>query len=192
MVVDLTADGRDIDALPASVRAAEPDVVAVFGAPRHLRWRSKRAALARQCGLLVATADRPGGTYLMASMRAAVVAQSFALLPLSPGGRRRSVVSAVFDTNGVRWRLAAFRLGPDAGERASHAAAITAALFVPGDHDPLVVAADLAEPVDGPLQAELRDRLGVGAQAGTKVILADNSLRAVADGADFLSATLSR
>jgi hypothetical protein len=192
MALDLaTYSGGDAE-MSASVRAAEPDVVAVFGAPRYLRWRSKRAALARQCGLLVATTDRPGGTFLMASLRAGVVSESFALLPLSPGGRRRSVVSAIFDINGARWRVAAFRLGRDAGERASQTPAVTAALFSPGDEAPLVVAADLAEPADGPLQADLRDRLAVGAEAGSTAILVDGSLRAVTTGGSFLAATVSQ
>jgi endonuclease/exonuclease/phosphatase family metal-dependent hydrolase len=202
MALDLATYAGDSDALAASVRAAEPDVVAVFGAPRFLRWRSKRAALARRCGLLVATADRPGATFLMASMRAAVVSESFALLPLSPGGRRRSVVSAVFDTSGVRWRVAAFRLGRDAGERATQAAAITAALFPQGIEQqgvdqhgvasPLIVAADLAEPADGPLQAELRDRLAVGVESGTTAIFVDDSLRAQASAAGLIAATVAQ
>jgi len=193
MTVDLGAGVSDSEALAASVRAAEPDVVAVLGAPRFLRWRSKRAALARQCGLVVATADRPGGIFLMSSLRAAVVEQSFALLPLSTGGRRRSVVSALFDTSGVRWRVAALRLGRDAGERAGHAGPVTAALFAPDTSGPLVVAADLAEPPDGPLQAELRDRLAVATESGTAAILVDRALAIVAsESAGFLAATVSQ
>lgn len=193
MAVDLAAFSGDAEALSAAVRAAEPDAVAVFGAPRFLRWRSKRAALARRCGLVVATADRPGATFVMSSLRAAVVGESFALLPLSPGGRRRSVVSVLLDTGGARWRLAAFRLGRDAGERASHTPAVTAALFSPDAEGPLVVAADLAEPADGPLQAELRERLAVGAESGTSVILADRAVTVVAaDGAGFLTTTFAQ
>jgi hypothetical protein len=193
MAVDLAVGPGDAEALAASVRAVEPDVVAVLGAPRFLRWRSKRAALARQCGLVVATTDRPGGTFLMASLRAAVVAESVALLPLSPGGRRHSVVSALFDTSGTRWRVAALQLGRDAGERASHAAPVTATLFAPDAEGLLVLAADLAEPPDGPLQADLRDRLTVAAESGTSVVLVDRSLRVIAsEGGGFLAMTVSQ
>src|SRR4051812_20005174 len=45
----------DAVAVGAVIRACEPDVVAVQEAPRFLRWRSKRAAMARRCGMVVAT-----------------------------------------------------------------------------------------------------------------------------------------
>ena len=89
--------------------------------------------------------------------------------------------------------MAALRLGRDASERAGHAVAVRAALFPPGVEGPLVVAADLAEPPDGPLQAELRDRMTVGAESGTSAILVDRGLRVVAsDGNGFLTATVSQ
>ena len=50
----------DRASVAAVIRACRPDVVAVQEAPRSLRWRSKRAALARTSGLVVATADREG------------------------------------------------------------------------------------------------------------------------------------
>lgn len=63
--------------LATLVRACTPDVVAVQGAPRMLRWRSKRAAIARTCGLVVATADRPGGLFLMTTLAVRVVSTNF-------------------------------------------------------------------------------------------------------------------
>ena len=193
MTVDVGAYRGNVDALADAVRHAEPDVVAVIGAPRFLRWRSKRAALARRCGLVVATADRPGGLLIMTSLRAAVVDTSFALLPLSPGGRRRSVVSAVVETLGARWRVAAVRLGADAGERASHSTALQSALFGgESSQTPLIVAGDLAEPADGPLQAALRDRLAECASDGARVILADPALTVVSATSQPLTAVLSQ
>src|SRR3954447_8573050 len=81
----------DADAVAAVIRACEPDVVAVQEAPRHLRWRSKRAALARRSGLLVATADRPGGLMLMTTLAVKVVSTRFAVLPKSPDLHQRAV-----------------------------------------------------------------------------------------------------
>jgi endonuclease/exonuclease/phosphatase family metal-dependent hydrolase len=180
MTIDVAAF-RDVHAVVTAVRGAEPDVVAVLGAPRFLRWRSKRAALARQSGLVVATADRPGGVFLMTSLRAAVVARSFALLPLTPGGRRRSVVTAVVETLGARWRIAAVRLGPDAGERAAQSVALQSALFGPqAPTGPLIVAGDLGESPDGPLRAGLRDRLVDVTGNGGQAILAEPGLTVVA------------
>ncbi len=179
MTVDVARYRGDVEALTATVRQAEPDVVTVLGAPRSLRWRSKRAELARRCGLVVATADRPGGLLIMTSLRAAVVDTSLALLPLSSRGRRRCVVSAVVDTLGTRWRVAATQLGQDAGERAAHSGPLQSALFAVGPSAPLIVAGDLAESSDGPIQAALRDRLAKCAAADGLVILADPALAVV-------------
>lgn len=187
MTVDAAAY-RDLSSLAAAVRVAEPDVVTVLGSPRFLRWRSKRAAIARSCGLVVATADRPGGVFVMTSLRAAVVASSFTLLPLSPRGRRRSAVAVTVATADGRWRVAGVRLGRDAGERATHAAPLQSFLFAPAGESsetPLIVAGDLAEPPDGPLSAALRDRLSECAASGTTVILADPSLELVSASGDL-------
>src|SRR4051794_415239 len=110
----------DAEAVAAVIRACRPDVVAVQEAPRFLRWRSKRAALARRAGLLVATADRPGGLMLMTTVGARVIATNFALLPKSPRLHQRAVCSATVELDGVSWSVASvpFSLAPD--ERARH------------------------------------------------------------------------
>jgi endonuclease/exonuclease/phosphatase family metal-dependent hydrolase len=106
-----------------------------------------------------------------------VVDTAFAFLPLASRGRRRSVVTAVVETLGARWRVAAVRLGSDAGERASHATALESALFGPqAPAGPLILAGDLAESPDGPLQAALRDRLSEAVSDGSRVILAEKTL----------------
>src|ERR1700685_3658745 len=75
----------DVDALASVVRSCAPDVLLVQEAPRFLRWRSKRAARARRCGLVVATADRPGGLCIITALRADIVDTSFSLLPKTSG-----------------------------------------------------------------------------------------------------------
>jgi hypothetical protein len=93
--------GRAVDV----VREARPDVVAVRNAPRRLRWRSKRAAIARRLGLVVATTDRPGGLVLLVALRAQVGQVAFVRGPERPERRRRSVVSAVVEVSGAQWRI---------------------------------------------------------------------------------------
>ena len=83
------------------IRQLRPDVVLVQGAPERLRWRSKRAALARQSALVVATAHRPGGLLVMTTLAVAVHGSSFRQLGAGSG-----VSSADVTLRGTRWRVA--------------------------------------------------------------------------------------
>ena len=142
----------DVDALARVVHRVEPDVVAVQEAPRFLRWRSKRAALARRCGLVVGTADRTGGLFLMTSLRAEVLGSSYTLLPKAPRLHHRAVVTVDIRLAGACWTVASVHFSLDAEQRRSHLPAIRAALDTP---HPLVVAGDINEDPDGPVFAEL-------------------------------------
>ena len=97
----------DAEAVAAVIRACEPDVVCVQEAPRMLRWRSKRAALARKSGLVVATANRPGGLMLMTSLAVKVISTRFTLLPKSPDLHQRAVAQADVELRGSRWSMCA-------------------------------------------------------------------------------------
>ena len=88
----------------AAVGEAAPDVIAVTGAPRYLRWRSKRAAIARRLGMVVATADREGGMFVITTLRAAVVDRSFAVSS-SSAGTSPAVVTATVELHGHKWRI---------------------------------------------------------------------------------------
>src|SRR5437764_15165732 len=107
----------DADAVSAVIRALSPDVVCVQEAPRFMRWRSKRAAIARKAGLVVATADRPAGLMLMTSLRARVVTTRFTLLSKRPQLHQRGVCAAVVDVAGLRWRIASVPLSLSPDER---------------------------------------------------------------------------
>lgn len=144
----------DVAALSRVVRECAPDVVAVQEAPRFLRWRSRRAALARRCGLLVATADRVGGLCVLTTLRAKVVSTSYAELPRTPRLHRRAVVTATIDLAGARWRVASVHLSTDDAERQRHLPALRSAL-APGSADPLVVAGDVNEDPGAPVFADL-------------------------------------
>src|SRR5436190_15292314 len=81
-------------AVAAVIRALSPDVVCVQEAPRFLRWRSKRAALARHSGLVVATEDRVGGLAILAAFRTDVLDRSFTALTKAPKLHQRALVTA--------------------------------------------------------------------------------------------------
>ena len=144
----------DVEALATVVRAAAPDVLLVQEAPRFLRWRSKRAALARRCGLVVATADRPGGLCIMTSMRVSVDDTSFALLPHSPRHHQRAVVGATLTLAGVSWRFAVLHLSTDPAERLRHLPMLRSLLTVESDV-PFVVGGDINEGPGSPVYDDL-------------------------------------
>lgn len=148
----------DAEAVSAVIRALAPDVVCVQEAPRFMRWRSKRAAIARKAGMVVATADRTGGLMLMTSLRVTVVSTHFTLLSKRPDLHQRVVCSAVLDIAGVRWNIASMHLSLSPDERKNHLPELWAALER-HDEGPLVVAGDVNEEPGGPVWAELGTRL---------------------------------
>ncbi len=146
----------DWHAAASVIRACEPDVVCVQEAPRFLRWRSKRAALARESGLVVATADRVGGLMLMTSLRVQVLSTSHVRLSKRPKLHQRAVVCAEVAVDGERWSVASVHLSLDDWERGVHVPEITAALSQ--YESPLVVAGDINETPDGAVWRELAQR----------------------------------
>src|SRR3954454_5473303 len=110
----------DADAVSAVIRALSPDVVCVQEAPRFMRWRSKRAAVARKAGLVVATADRPAGLMLLTSLRATVVSTNFVLLSKRPNRHLLGVCAAGPELGGVRWNIASVHLSLGEEEREVH------------------------------------------------------------------------
>lgn len=160
---------EDGDAVAAVIRGCRPDVVAVQEAPRSLRWRSKRAALARLSGLVVATADRPGGLMVMTSLAVSVRSTSFALLPKTPELHQRAVCVAEVTLRGSDWRIASVHMSMNAEERVRHLDPLWT--NVSGGAAPLVVAGDVNEaagqPVWDALSARLQDAFAVaGSGAG--------------------------
>jgi endonuclease/exonuclease/phosphatase family metal-dependent hydrolase len=148
----------DVGALADVVRSSAPDVLLVQEAPRFLRWRSKRAALAREAGLVVATTDRPGGLCIMTALRVDLLDCGFTLLPKTDRRHQRVVVTAtVRSSGGARWRLANLHLSTDNAERAAHLPAIIAELSKPSDA-PTVVGGDINEGPDGSVFSDLATR----------------------------------
>jgi len=145
------------------IRACRPDVVAVQEAPRFLRWRSKRAALARQSHLVVATANRPGGLMVMTAVRAKVLDTSFTLLPKTPKLHQRAVCAALLEVDGARWAVASVHLSLSNEERMRHLEPLFGA--VRRWDAPVVVAGDINEqPIHPAWQAiagELQDAYAI-------------------------------
>jgi endonuclease/exonuclease/phosphatase family metal-dependent hydrolase len=154
----------DVDALASVVRSCAPDVLLVQEAPRFLRWRSKRAALARRCGLVVATADRPGGLCIMTALRVDLVDTSFSLLPKTSGHHQRAIAGATVRSGGVQWRLRSVHMSADAVERQRHRATVSSLLSVEAA-GPLIVGGDLNEDPGGrmftALSTDLQDCFAV-------------------------------
>ena len=150
----------DKHAVADVIRSCAADVVCIQEAPRFLRWRSKRAAIAREAGLVVATADRPAGLMLMTSLRVKVVRTGFHLFSKSPDLHQRGVCWADVVVGGVSWRIASIHLSLDAAERQRHQGELWSCLTA-GDVEslPLVVAGDVNETSDGPVWTDLATRL---------------------------------
>ena len=139
-------DGRA--GVAAVIRAAEVDVAVIQEAPRFLRWRSKRAALARESRLLIGTADRLGGLLVMTSPRTWVLEHDHLALPATPRRHHRAVVTAAVSVaGGPAWQVAVVHLGVDADERRRHAGIVRSIIDDDAPELPLVLAGDVnAEP----------------------------------------------
>lgn len=166
----------DVDALVDVVRSAAPDVLLLQEAPRFLRWRSKRAAFARRCGLVVATAHGPGGLCVMTALRVDVLATHFTLLPKTEKRHQRALSEAILAFGGVTWRVISAHFSTDPDERQRHLPMILAALAERPDV-PVILGGDFNEgpsrPVFAELTAQLQDSFvaaGVGVGASSPAI----------------------
>jgi endonuclease/exonuclease/phosphatase family metal-dependent hydrolase len=152
----------DAEAVADVIAACRPDVVAVQEAPRFFRWRSKRAALARRSGMVVATADRPGGLMILTSLAVRVRRTSFTLLAKTPKLHQRAVCVADVELGGTRWRLGSLHYSLDADERQRHLPSVWAAVDgpePPADAGSLVLAGDINEGPKRPVWMAMAERL---------------------------------
>jgi endonuclease/exonuclease/phosphatase family metal-dependent hydrolase len=145
----------DQAALFAVVRDCRPDVVLVQEAPRHLRWRARCAALARECGLLYVAGGRTaGGNLLLSGHRVSVHGTVERRIPQRPRDPIRGIVAATLGVG--RWRFGAVgvHLGLAAAARAREVDEVLGVVRDLGDL-PVVVGGDLNETPDGPSWAAL-------------------------------------
>lgn len=154
-VRSLRDDGHAVSAV---IRRCQPDVLLVQEAPRFLRWRSKRAAMAREAGLVVATANRPGGLCVMTSLRVEVKSTTFTLLPKSPRRHQRALAGATLTCGGLSWHVVTTHLSTDRAERRRHLPAVRSALASHPDA-PLVLGGDLNDDPTGDTFTDLAGSL---------------------------------
>jgi len=147
----------DEDAVADVIRGCGVDVVAVQEAPRFLRWRSKRAALARKSGLVVASAHRQAGLTVLTSLRAKVLDTSFTLLPKTAKLHQRAVSGVLLEIAGERWAVMSVHLSLSDEERWQHLQPLLDA--VRRWDAPLVVAGDINETPDGRVWKSLASAL---------------------------------
>ena len=134
----------DRAALTGLIRDLEPDVVIVQEAPRRFRWRHKCAALADDCGMVVAGGGQPAlGNLLLVTLRVRVHESWCLRYPLTPGRHLRGAAFARCSVRGATFSVSGSHLATDPVERPAQAAAWKAALAQL--EGPVVAGADLNE-----------------------------------------------
>ncbi len=112
----------DRAALVSVVRGLAPDVVIVQEAPRHLRWRTRCAALAHDLGLVVAAGGLPAlGNLLLTNLRVRVHRTWCLRYPLTAGRHMRGAALAHCSVRGAPFLVAGSHLSTDPRERPAQA-----------------------------------------------------------------------
>jgi endonuclease/exonuclease/phosphatase family metal-dependent hydrolase len=152
----------DVRALTEVVRRCRPDVLIVQEAPSLLRWRSRCAALARECGLVYVAGGRTaGGNLLLVNQRVTVhgVGEHRIRQPLHDP--IRGIVSATLGVGRTRFGVVGMHLSLSAAGREREVREVLAVVRSFAGL-PVVVAGDLNEEPVGPswqtlAEAGLRD-----------------------------------
>lgn len=138
----------DRAALTGLVRELAPDVVVVQEAPRRFRWRSKCAAIAADCGMVVAEGGLPSlGNLIMVTLRVRVLESWSLRYPLTPGRHMRGAAFARCEAGGAVFTVSGSHLATDPVERPQQAALWKEALAAV--EGPLVAGGDLNDEPDG-------------------------------------------
>ncbi|GGL16930.1 endonuclease/exonuclease/phosphatase family protein [Mangrovihabitans endophyticus] len=134
----------DRAALTALVREHAPDVLIVQEAPRRFRWRHRCAALADECGMVVAAGGQPAlGNLLLVSLRVRIHRTWCVRYPLTPGRHLRGAVFAHASVGGAGFTVSGSHLATDPAERPAQAARWKGELATLDG--PVVAAGDLNE-----------------------------------------------
>ncbi|MEV0384443.1 endonuclease/exonuclease/phosphatase family protein [Nonomuraea sp. NPDC050643] len=111
-----------VPALTRVVTALRADVLCVQEAPRFLRWRARRRALAAETGLRLATPGRVGGVAVYAGERARVLHAEAHALRSFAGLERRGLAVAVVEAEGARLAVGSLHLDLNGPARMHHTA----------------------------------------------------------------------
>ncbi|MER6001708.1 endonuclease/exonuclease/phosphatase family protein [Nonomuraea angiospora] len=109
-------------ALTRVIAAMRADVLCLQEAPKVVRWRARRGALAAAAGLRVATPGRVGGVAVLAGPRVAVLHAESRALRGFLGLERRALALAVVEIEGVRLAVGSLHLDLNGPARVHHAA----------------------------------------------------------------------
>ncbi|BBH66862.1 hypothetical protein ACTI_35470 [Actinoplanes sp. OR16] len=149
----------DRPALTALVRELAPDVLVVQEAPRRFRWREKCAALAGECGLVVAGGGLPAlGNLVLVSLRVNVHRTWSLRYPLTPGRHMRGAAFVEASVLGsARFTVTGSHLATDPAERPTQADRWKSEISEMSG--PLIVAADFNEGPGGSAWRMIEDGL---------------------------------
>lgn len=140
----------DAAALSRVVRHCRPDVLVVQEAPRTLRWRSRCAALARECELLYTAGGRTaGGNLLLVAPRIDVHGVREVRFPQPWREPIRGVVTARLGLGAARFSVAGCHLGLRQGRRVAEARKVLAIAGRADGAEPALLAGDLNEAPHG-------------------------------------------
>jgi endonuclease/exonuclease/phosphatase family metal-dependent hydrolase len=151
----------NVAALRRVVSAMRTDVLCVQEAPRFVRWRSRRKALAEAAGLRVATPGRAGGVAVLAGPRARVLHGRLHRLKAFAGLERRVLAVAVVEVEDVRLAVGSLHLDLHGPARVRHAAEAMTVLdhTATGYGAAIVLGGDINEGPDLPAWRYLAARL---------------------------------
>lgn len=165
----------DAAAAARAVRSAAPDVVAIQEAPRFVRWRTRGAEFARQCGLVVLSGGRAAaGNLLLCQLGVDVERAGVLGLSHRRGAHHRGAAAAVCSLAGRRFAVVGIHLDLQPDDRLAHVRELFGRLPEVGVDPslPRIVAGDInetpGEPAWSALAEQLRDGpAAVGADAPT-------------------------
>lgn len=169
-VVSYNIHGGRGPGLAGVVRGLDPDVLVVQEGPRHFRWRSRSAGLARDFRMYHAAGGLPAlGNVIYLGLRVRPRETWCLRYPLTPGRHMRGAVFARCElAGGPPFLVAGTHLATDPAERVGQAELFAAALDRAGT--PALVGADLNETSDAPnfrrLAAGRTDAALAGGAAG--------------------------
>ncbi|MQA96546.1 MAG: endonuclease/exonuclease/phosphatase [Streptosporangiales bacterium] len=141
----------DRSAVIRVITACRPDLVCLQEVSRFLGWRSRRAALAADTGLLLATGGRIGGLAVLYAPRVQVIATEHYELTRIPGLHRRALSVVVAEADARRLVVGCTHLDLVPEARRKHAEEIVTLLTEAGDAygGKVVLAGDFNEGPDG-------------------------------------------
>ena len=140
----------DVRALTEVVRRCRPDVLLVQEAPSLLRWRSRCAALARECGLLYVAGGRTaGGNLLLVNQRVSVHGAGEHRIRQPLRDPIRGIVSATLGVGRTRFGVVGMHLSLSTAGREREIREVLAVVRSFAGL-PVVVAGDLNEEPGGP------------------------------------------